>query len=70
MQLAVVMQEEAARIAARGDFVRAMRSAGFFVYQPDEPGRGRRLCSSDWAKQLPRFVHRRGVCCKSDDLDE
>ena len=35
-----------------------MRSAGFFVYQPDESGAGLRLCSSDWAQQLPRFGHR------------
>ena len=37
-----------------------MRSAGFFVYQPDESGAGLCLCSSDWAQQLPLFGHRVG----------
>ena len=59
-QLAVVMQEETTKIADRGDFVRARRSAGFFVYKPDESGSGLRLCSSDWAKHLPLFGHRVG----------
>ena len=59
MELAVAMQAEAVKIAERGEYVRAMRSACFFVYQAVEGGL--QPCPGEWATALPLAGHRIGA---------
>jgi hypothetical protein len=57
LELAVAMQAEAAKIAERGEYVRAMRC--FFVYQPVEGGL--QPCPGEWATDCPLAGHRVGA---------
>jgi hypothetical protein len=59
MELAVAMQAEAIAIAERGEYVKAMRSACFFVYQPVEGGLA--PCPGEWATHSPLAGHRIGT---------
>ena len=60
-------KDEATKIAERGEYVRAMRSACFFVYQPVEGGL--QPCPGEWATDCPLAGHRVGAELSQERLN-